>query len=105
MSILHRLFGQKEGVNYKEMVQQGAVILDVRSKEEFEGGHVKGATNIPLDSLSSNLKKIGNKDTYIITCCMSGGRSSMAKNILHAAGYDNVHNGGGWHTLQSKLNN
>lgn len=94
---------KKEDVDYKELIKQGAVILDVRSKNEFEGGHVKGALNIPLDTLSSNFKRIGDKDTYIITCCMSGGRSSMAKSILHGAGYDNVHNGGGWHSLQSKL--
>jgi rhodanese-related sulfurtransferase len=97
------LFTKKEDVDYKELIKQGAVILDVRSKEEFEGGHVKGALNIPLDTLSSNFKRIGDKDTYIITCCMSGGRSAMAKDILHKAGYDNVHNGGGWHSLQSKL--
>jgi phage shock protein E len=96
-------FKKKEDLDYKELIKQGAVILDVRSKEEFKGGHVKGAINIPLDTLSSDIKKIGNKDTYIITCCLSGGRSSMAKNILHTVGYDNVHNGGGWHSLQSKL--
>lgn len=101
--MLHALFGKKEEVNYKELIKQGAIVLDVRSKEEFDGGHVKGAINIPLDVLSSNLKKLGDKDTYIIACCASGNRSGMAKNILHAAGYDNVHNGGGWHSLQSKL--
>lgn len=94
---------KKEDADYKELIKLGAVILDVRSKEEYESGHVKGALNIPLDTLSSNFKRIGDKDTYIITCCMSGGRSSMAKSILHRAGYDNVHNGGGWHSLQSKL--
>lgn len=96
-------FGNNETVDFKELVKKGAVILDVRSKEEFNGGHVKGAINIPVDTLSANASKLGDKDTYIITCCMSGGRSSMAKNILHAAGYDNVHNGGGWHSLQNKL--
>jgi rhodanese-related sulfurtransferase len=96
-------FKKNEDVDYKELIKQGAVILDVRSKEEFEDGHVKGALNIPLDTLSSNFKRIGDKDTYIITCCMSGGRSTMAKDILHKAGYGNVHNGGGWHSLQSKL--
>lgn len=97
------LFSKKEEVDYKELIKQGAIVLDVRSKEEFEGGHVKGALNIPVDVLSSNLKKLGNKDTYIIACCASGSRSGMAKNILRAAGYDNVHNGGGWHSLQNKL--
>lgn len=97
------LFSQKEEINVKDLVAKGAVVLDVRSKEEFAGGHVQGAINIPLDTLSSESKKIGDKNTYIITCCMSGGRSSVAKSILHKAGYDNVHNGGGWHSLQAKL--
>lgn len=103
MTLLQSLFKKKEEVSYKELVKQGAVILDVRSQEEFKSGHVAGAINIPLDALSSNVTKIGDKKRAIITCCMSGGRSSMAKNILHEAGYDNVHNGGGWHSLQSKL--
>jgi rhodanese-related sulfurtransferase len=103
MNILNSLFGNKEDSNYKELVKQGAIILDVRSKDEFASGHVKGAINIPLNELASNLTKLGDKDSYIITCCMSGGRSSMAKSILHNAGYNNVHNGGGWHSLQSKL--
>lgn len=103
MSILNTLFGKNEEANYKELVKQGAIVLDVRSKEEFEGGHVKGAVNIPLDVLSANLQKLGGKDACVITCCMSGGRSGLAKNILHIAGYDNVHNGGGWYSLQTKL--
>lgn len=97
------LFEKKETVDIKELVKNGAVILDVRSKEEFAAGHVKGALNIPVDILSANITKLGDKTTSIITCCMSGGRSSMAKSILHAAGYDNVHNGGGWQLLHNKL--
>lgn len=103
MSILQTLFGKKEEVDYKELMKQGAIVLDVRSKEEFAGGHVKGALNIPVDVLGSQLTKIGSKDTYIIACCASGARSGMAKNILHTAGYTNVHNGGGWQSLQNKL--
>jgi rhodanese-related sulfurtransferase len=103
MSILQSIFNKKEEMNYKELVKNGVIIIDVRSEEEFRNGHVKGAINIPLDQLSSNLIKVGDKNKHIITCCMSGGRSGMAKNILHAAGYKNVQNGGGWHTLQSKL--
>jgi rhodanese-related sulfurtransferase len=44
-----------------------------------------------------------NKDTIIITCCASGMRSASAKNILKSNGFTNVYNGGGWSTLQSKL--
>lgn len=103
MNILNTLLGQKEEVNYKELVQQGAIIVDVRSKAEFEGGHVNGAINMPLDSLESNLGNLNDKNKNIITCCLSGGRSSMAKSLLTTAGYSNVHNGGGWQSLQAKL--
>lgn len=102
MNIFQSLF-KKDDADYKELVQQGAIIVDVRSKAEFDGGHVNGAINIPLDTLSANLEKVGDKHSQIITCCMSGGRSTMAKNILDAAGYTNVHNGGGWQALREKL--
>ncbi len=97
------LFGNKEVVDFKELIKKGAVIIDVRSKDEFGGGHVKGAINIPLDVLDKNIDNIGGGDTHIITCCLSGGRSTMAKNILNARGFNNVHNGGGWQSLQNKL--
>lgn len=97
------LFEKKEEVNYKELIKKGAIVLDVRSKEEFECGHVKGAINIPLDVLPLNIKKIGDKDRFIITCCLSGGRSRVAKNALETLGYINVHNGGGWSQLHTKL--
>lgn len=97
------LFGNKEVVDFKELVKDGAVIIDVRGKGEYESGHVKGAVNIPLDVLDKNIDSIEGKDTHIITCCLSGGRSTMAKNILHAHGFNNVHNGGGWQSLQNKL--
>jgi rhodanese-related sulfurtransferase len=97
------LFNKKEEVNYKELLTKGAIIIDVRSKEEFADGHVEGATNLPLNTLPSEIEKIGNKDMLIITCCMSGGRSSMAKTILNQSGYTNVYDGGGWRALQKNL--
>jgi rhodanese-related sulfurtransferase len=97
------LFKKPEAINYKALVKEGAIILDVRSKGEFEGGHIKGAINIPLDILPAKVSTLGTKDTPIITCCMSGGRSTLAKNILLKAGYHHVHNGGGWHTLHNIL--
>ncbi len=97
------LFGKKEEIDVKGLVKQGAVIVDVRSEGEFASGHVKGAINIPLDELSANIKNIGDKDQNIIVCCLSGGRAGMAKNILQHSGYNNVHNAGGWQSLQIKL--
>jgi rhodanese-related sulfurtransferase len=77
------------------------MIIDVRSPAEFNGGHVKGAVNIPLQAIQSSFNKIP-KNKVIITCCASGMRSGSAKSLLKAAGY-NVHNGGGWMSLKSKL--
>lgn len=101
--MLHKLFGKKEEVNYKELVKQGALLVDVRSKEEFDIISVDGAINIPLDVLPVNLKKFGNKDNLIIVFCASGNRSGIAKRALESLSYTNVHNGGGWHTLKNKL--
>lgn len=84
--------------NFEELIANGAVILDVRTKEEYQQGHIKNSLNIPLDKLENNIKKL-NKEKVIITCCASGGRSSVAKSILKGHGFE-VHNGGGWHSLQ-----
>ncbi len=91
-----------EAVNFKELVDQGAVILDVRTNHEFSSGHVKGSKNIPLQALSSNLPSV-DKNTPVITCCASGNRSATAKDILVASGFTNVYNGGGWFALQQTL--
>jgi phage shock protein E len=79
------------------------IILDVRSRGEFEMGHIKESINIPLDQLNNNLVKLKNKDKPLITCCSSGMRSASAKALLKLNGYTNVYNGGGWRSLQSKL--
>ncbi|MCD8541251.1 MAG: rhodanese-like domain-containing protein [Aliarcobacter cryaerophilus] len=59
---LKKLFGGNS-VDYKELVKNGAQIIDVRTPAEFNGGHVKGAKNIPLQSLNQNLGKINKKQT------------------------------------------
>lgn len=103
INTLKKLFGFGPSVNYAEMVKNGAIILDVRSKGEFAGGHIKGSVNISVDTLRNNLAKLKDKDKTIITCCASGMRSSTAKSILQSNGYVNVYNGGGWNSLQNKL--
>jgi len=101
MSLLGKLFGMKS-VNYQELVKEGAVIVDVRSPGEFQGGHIKGSINVPLQSIQSSLGKIP-KNKIVITCCASGMRSASAKSVLKSAGYADVHNGGGWMSLKSKV--
>lgn len=89
--------------DYKQLVKDGAVIVDVRSRAEFDGGHIKGSINIPVDQLAQNLGKLKDKSKPVITCCASGMRSAAAKNILRSNGYEHVYNGGGWTSLRAKL--
>ena len=102
MESIKKLLGIAPPVDLKELVKQGATIVDVRTKAEYGGGHIKGSLNIPLQVLESNLGKL-KKDKAIITCCASGMRSSSAKSILKSKGFTQVHNGGGWASLQNKL--
>lgn len=102
-STLKHLLGIGPKVDFSELVKEGAIILDVRSKGEYGSGHIKGSVNIPVDQLRHNLQKFKDKNRPIITCCASGMRSSSAKGILTSNGYTNVHNGGGWQSLNNKL--
>lgn len=101
--VIKNILGLGEKPDYREMVKSGAIILDVRTKGEFSGGHIKNALNLPLDQLKGNLNRLKNKDQTIICCCASGMRSGAAKRLLKSQGYTRVFNGGGWMNLQSKL--
>jgi phage shock protein E len=97
IDFLKRIFGEK--VNIQELVENGATIIDVRTKAEFQQGHVKKSINIPLDKLSSSLKKL-DKSKPVITCCASGARSATAKSFLKSSGFTEVYNGGSWTKLR-----
>lgn len=100
ISTIKKILGLGPKVDLQQWMNEGAVIIDVRSKGEYSGGHVKGSMNIPLDQLSGNLKKLKSKDQAIITCCASGMRSGSAKSYLKSQGYTKVHNGGSWYNLR-----
>lgn len=102
INALKNLLGLGNQPDYSEMLSNGGVIIDVRTKKEFSAGHIKGSKNIPLNSLSNHLNKL-NKHQPVITCCASGMRSASAKTILQANGFTDVYNGGGWRNLQNKL--
>lgn len=97
------IFGFGPKVDYADLVQKGAIILDVRTKGEFEQGHIRGSVNIPINSLSNNTNKLKDKSKPVIACCASGSRSALAKSILKQKGYSQVFNGGSWHSLQHKI--
>lgn len=101
---IKNLLGMGPKTDYGELIKQGAIVLDVRSKGEYEGGHIKNSINIPVDQLSNNLSKLKDKNQCIICCCASGMRSGTAKRMLEVNGYKAVFNGGGWNGLQNKIN-
>jgi rhodanese-related sulfurtransferase len=80
-------------------------LLDVRSTMEFEGEHINGAINIPLDTIESKIKDIANMPKPILVYCLSGGRSGVATSILQQNGIAEAYNGGGVFTLNNILNN
>lgn len=79
---------------FQDLLQNGALLLDVRTKQEFQSGHPKNAVNIPLDQLGNSLSKL-KKDRSIVTVCQSGMRSRSAASFLKSKGYT-VYNGGCW---------
>jgi phage shock protein E len=97
MNFLELIFGKK--VNLQEVISSGAVIVDVRTKGEFQSGHLRNSINIPVDNLHQNLKKL-KKDKPIITCCASGARSASARRFLKSNGFEEVYNGGSWQSLK-----
>jgi rhodanese-related sulfurtransferase len=102
MGFFSNLFSGGPAVDFKQMVHEGAVIIDVRTPEEFKSGHIPQSQNIPLQILQSKINDIKKKNKPVIACCQSGGRSSMAATMMKNAGIEVV-NGGGWHSLQSNL--
>jgi len=103
LSTIMNLLGFGPKTDFAELVKQGAIILDVRSKGEYATGHIRGSVNIPLDQLGNNLGKLKEKNRTIITCCASGMRSASGKGILTSNGFSNVYNGGAWQNLNKKL--
>jgi phage shock protein E len=97
MNFLELIFGKK--VNLKEVISNGAIILDVRTKVEYQSGHLRNSINIPIDNLQQNIKKL-DKDKPVVTCCASGARSASAVRILKSNGFEKVYNGGSWHSLR-----
>jgi len=97
MNILELIFGKK--VDLQEIISNGAIIVDVRTKGEYQSGHLRNSINIPVDNLAQNMKKL-DKNKPIITCCASGARSASAKRILKTNGFEQVYNGGSWLSLK-----
>lgn len=99
LDFLKQILGGGPNIDLADLKSRGAVILDVRSPQEFKSGHAKGAVNIPVDALPSKLGGL-DKNKPVITCCASGMRSASAASILKANGFTEVVNGGPWQNVQ-----
>jgi phage shock protein E len=73
------------------LVKAGAKLLDVRTAEEFAGGHVPGAVNVPVQELANRLAEVGPREAPVVVYCHSGSRSGRATRLLRDAGYTQVH--------------
>ena len=81
----------------------GAVLLDVRSSQEYREGHIPGSQNVPLQQLDKVEEVTENKDTVLYVYCHSGARSRQAVSLLKHMGYTNVHNIGGIAAYSGKV--
>ena len=84
------------------LLNEGAVIVDVRSRGEFAGGAAKGSINIPLDELERGAEKL-DPAKPVIVCCASGTRSAMGAQLLKRKGFQNVTNVGPWRNAVPSL--
>ena len=80
---------------YKQMIKDGAKLVDVRTSGEFSAGALPESINIPLQSLPANMQQL-DKEAGIVLYCLSGQRSSMAARFLAQAGYNNIHDLGSY---------
>lgn len=80
----------------KELVKDGAVLVDVRTLAEYKSGHLDEAVNLPVETIADTIgNEISDKDTKIVLYCRSGNRSATAGQTLIDMGYKNVYDMGG----------
>ena len=96
---------KKDPATARTLIGAGAVLLDVRTADEFAAGHLPAATNIPVDQLASRLDEVakltgGDLKKPVVVYCASGHRAGRAQEVLDAAGYAQVVNGGGFDDLK-----
>ena len=81
----------------------GAVLLDVRTPQEYREGHIPGSKNLPLQTIDKISSVADNKNIPLFVYCHSGGRSRQAASMLQHMGYANVNNIGGIAAYQGKV--
>lgn len=93
--------GGDKDVNIPALIENGALVIDVRTRGEFDSGHIEGAINIPYDVIARAIdQRTTDKTASIIVYCRSGNRSSHAKRSLIQTGYTNVVDAGSFGRMQ-----
>lgn len=105
MGFLANLFsGGASKADLPQLIKDGALLIDARGPQEFSGGHIEKAVNIPHNMITHKIgEHAAEKSRPIVVYCHSGGRSAMAVNALKKAGYTQVENGGGMQMLSRQL--
>ncbi len=101
MGFLDFIFGAKKR-QVETYLNNGAVILDVRSQREWDSGHIENAIHIPIDDLINRVDEIKSLNKPVIACCASGVRSAKAAKFLNLNNIEAT-NGGGWVNLKKQL--
>lgn len=98
--LLFSMFKSKKSnaMNLKEIATK-ALIVDVRTPEEFNQGHFEGSVNIPLQEITQRADEIKNAGKPVIFCCRSGARSEQATVYFSQQGLD-CYNGGAWQEVR-----
>jgi phage shock protein E len=95
--MLDLIFGRRRKLaGARRLIDEGALLLDVRSESEFAERHIRGALNIPVQSLAQRLQELPAKEHPIVVHCRSGIRSATAADLLRKAGWSHVHDIGGY---------
>jgi phage shock protein E len=87
-------------VDFKQLIAQGATLVDVRSDDEFAQGSIAGAVHVPHEQAEARLEAFGAKGDPVVLFCRSGGRAGRVKKLLESKGWTQVHNAGGLSDLQ-----
>lgn len=90
--------------NLKEVIQDiNVAYVDVRTKQEYDSGHISGSMHMPLDELLGRMDELRNISGPLVLYCRSGNRSGMALYYLQEAGFTDLVNGGGYDDLSCLL--
>tara|TARA_R110001583_G_scaffold63230_2_gene185337 strand:+ start:1380 stop:1691 length:312 start_codon:yes stop_codon:yes gene_type:complete len=103
MSFFDLFGGGKSETPIEEYLKEGAVVIDVRTADEYKSGHVKGSKNIVLNVIPGKVAEIKAMNKKVIAVCRSGARSGQAASFLKQQGVD-VINGGPWQNVDKFVN-